>query len=82
MSSSATEPKESPKPRLVDVVQALLTRGHVDEAIRYQIEIPLLLGVPAAEAMEKTVDEITEFFDSIMPRPLPGYNKFWWGPEA
>ena len=67
------------------MVQALLARGHVEEAIRYQVEVPLLLGIPAAEAMEKTVDEITEFMDSIMPRlppTPPGYTGFWWGPEA
>ena len=79
---SHTEPSPSAKPRLRDVVAALLARGRVDEAIQYQLEVPLLLGVPAAEAMEKTVDEITEFMDSIMPRPLPGYTGFWWGPEA
>lgn len=50
--------------------------------MRYQLEVPLLLGVPAAEAMMKTVDEITEYMDSIMPRPLLGYTNFWWGPEA
>ncbi len=72
----------SPSPRLVDVVQALLSRGYIDKAISYQIEIPLLLGLPRSEAMEKTIDEITEFFDSITPKPLPGYNKFWWGPAA
>lgn len=84
-SSSTTGAKESPKSRLVDLVAALLARGRVDEAIRYQVEVPLLLGIPAAEAMEKTVDEITEFMDSITPRPPPippGYTGFWWGPEA
>ena len=82
MSSSATEAGPSASLRLVDLVQALLVRGRIDDAIYYQIEIPLLLGIPAAEAMEKTVDEITEFFDSIQPPPLPGYNRFWWGPSA
>lgn len=63
-------------------MQALLIRGRIEEAINYQLEIPLLLGVPASEAMEKTIDEITEFFDSIMPPPKPGYDMFLWGPEA
>jgi len=66
----------------MDVVVALISQGRMDEAIHYQLEVPLLLGIPAAEAMMKTVDEITEFLDSIMPRPLPGYTNFWWGPEA
>jgi len=66
----------------VDVVQALLARGQIEKAMRYQLEVPLLLGVPLAEAMMKTVDEITEYMDSIMPRPPPGYTSFWWGPEA
>jgi len=63
----------------VDVVQALLARGQIEEAMRYQLEVPLLLGIPADEAMMKTVDEITEYMDSIMPRPLPGYTNFCGG---
>jgi len=66
----------------MDVVQALIARGQIEKAMRYQLEVPLLLGVPLTEAMMKTVDEITEYMDSIMPRPLPGYTNFWWGPEA
>ncbi len=80
--SSATDPRELPKFRLIDLVQNLLARGRVDDAIYYQIEIPLMLGLPFSEAMEKTLDEITEFFDSITPPPLPGYDNFWWGPAA
>ena len=72
MSSSATDLESSPSLRLVDVVQALITRGYIEKAIQYQIEIPLLLGIPVAEAMEKTVEEITEFFDSIQPPPSAG----------
>ncbi len=76
------EAEPSPSLRLIDLVQALLSRARVDDAIYYQIEIPLMLGLPFSEAMEKTLDEITEFFDSIQPPPLPGYDMFMWGPAA
>ena len=65
---------------------ALLSRGRVDEALQYQLEVPILLGIPSSEAMEKTVDEIIEAMNIVKSPPPPstprGYTNFWWGPKA
>ena len=76
------EAEPSPSLRLIDLVQALLSRSRIDDAIYYQIEIPLMLGLPFSEAMNMTIDEITEIFDAVQRPPLPGYDMFMWGPAA
>lgn len=81
-SLSSLDPRESPSLRLIDLVQALLSRSRIDDAIYYQIEIPLMLGLPFSEAMNMTIDEITEIFDAVQRPPLPGYDMFMWGPAA
>ena len=72
--------------QLKTLIGALMDRDRFDEAVFYSVIVPIKLymkhGISEKEAMDMTIDRITQLLSSLdIPYKYDGWN-FWWGKSS